>query len=183
MYASTSDLNDSIANIQLSPKDSGTVELIVCRPGTGERKELDEAELDITAGLIGDNWLSRGHGKTTREPAHPEMQLNIMNSRAISIIAKNKDRWKLAGDQFFVDFDLSPDNLPPGTQLIIGDALIKVTEEPHLGCQKFVERFGKDAVQFVNSTIGKSLNLRGINAKVIKGGKVKVGSIIQKAIV
>jgi hypothetical protein len=178
MFASTHELNDGLGEIKQSPNDLGRVELIVCRPEIGERLELDLAELDIHEGLIGDNWKTRGKAK--RKAANTDMQLNIMNSRAISLIAKDKSRWKLAGDQFYVDFDLSKDNIPAGTVLEIGTAIIAVTHEPHLGCKKFQDRFGKESVVFVNSDIGKSLNLRGINAKVLKPGKVKVGDVIKK---
>lgn len=180
MFLSAEELEKGIELIKHSPTDCGVIELIVCRPEIGMREELQSAELDLTHGLVGDNWRARGFRKTADGSAHPDMQLNLMNSRAISLIAKTKDRWKLAGDQFFVDLDLSPANLPPGTLLEIGSAVIQVTAEPHLGCKKFAERFGKDAAMFVNSDIGKALNLRGINAKVIKPGRVEVGVIINK---
>lgn len=174
-------LESGIPHIQQSPLHEGTVELIVCRPKTGERRELTEGELDSTLGLKGDNWLERGYRKTPDGSAHPDMQLNIMNARAIDLIAGDRSRWSLAGDQFYVDLNLSYDNIPPGTRLKIGQALIEITAEPHLGCQKFLERFGKDAVLFVNSEAGKSLNLRGVNAKVIEPGIVKSGDLISKA--
>jgi len=180
MFKSSKELEDGVGAIKLSPNDGGSVEHIVCRPEAGDRQVLEEAQLDVKLGLVGDNWLARGYRKTTDGLANPDMQLNLMNSRAISLIAQTKDRWKLAGDQFFIDLDLSPDNLPPGTILSIGDALIQITVEPHLGCKKFLERFGRDAAVFVNSTLGKSLNLRGVNAKVIEPGKVKVGSLVKK---
>lgn len=180
MYVTKNELENGVEYIKASPKDTGTVDLIVCRPKTGEREELQEADLDIKLGLVGDNWLSRGYGKTSDGSAHPDMQLNLMNSRSIAQIAKEKENWKLAGDQFFVDLDLSPSNLPPGTQLMIGGALIEITAEPHLGCKKFSERFGQDAAIFVNSNVGKSLNMRGVNAKVVKPGKVTLGSAIKK---
>ena len=111
---------------------------------------------------------------------HQNTQLAFINSRVISVIANNKDRWELAGDQFHVDFDLSMNNVPAGTRLKIGAAIIEVTEEPHLGCKKFAERFGKDAVKFVNSAAGQLLNLRGIHARVILPGQVVTGSRIEK---
>ena len=180
MFASKSELEAEINHIKLSPGDAGVVRKIVCRPAIGERIELRVAQLDTTEGLVGDNWRSRGYGKTPDGHAHPDMQLNIMNARAIAIIATTEERWQLAGDQFFVDLDLSARNLPPGTQLLMGEAVIEVTAEPHLGCGKFTERFGLEAVAFVNSDIGKALKLRGINAKVVRPGEVLVGSIISK---
>jgi MOSC domain-containing protein YiiM len=180
MFTPVSELEAGIAHIRSSPKDNGVVEKIVCRPAVDERKELQEAQLDTAVGLVGDNWLSRGLRKAPDGGAHPDMQLNLMNARAIALIARSEERWQLAGDQFYIDLDLSPDNLPPGTQLQIGDAIIEVTAEPHTGCSKFMARFGRDAAVFVNSQLGKSLNLRGINARVIQSGAVRAGSSVRK---
>jgi len=179
-HLSLSELEAGLAKITESPADAGTVELIVCRPSMGAREAVDLGELDIAQGLVGDNWATRGSPKTSDGSAHPDMQLNIMNSRSAALIAQTKNRWQLAGDQFYVDLDLSDSNLPPGTMLQIGEAEIEVTAMPHLGCKKFVERFGRDAMRFVNSKIGKSLNLRGINARVVRGGPVRTGDTVRK---
>lgn len=182
MHITKVELEAGLTRIMDSPKEGGVVELIVCRPETGQRKVLPSAELDCQVGLVGDNWLVRGNKKSLDGKAIPDTQLNIMNARAIDLIAQSKDRWPLAGDQFFVGMDLSAENLPPGTHLQIGDAVIQVTAEPHLGCKKFMERYGKDAAVFVNSSVGKALNLRGINARVIKPGRVVQGAIMQKVV-
>jgi hypothetical protein len=180
MFTSLQELEQGIDHIGKSPHEVGVVELIVCRPEIGERLELEYCELDTQLGLIGDSWLKRGNRRREKNTAHPDMQLNIMNSRVISLISQDKARWSLAGDQFFVDLNLSKENLPAGTQLKIGTAKIEVTSEPHLGCKKFQERYGKDSVVFVNSERGKAQNFRGINAKVIESGKVRLGDSIVK---
>lgn len=180
MFLSFAQLEAGLETIRNAPKESGRVELIVCRPATGARKVLEQAKLDCECGLVGDNWLAREQLKTAAGRVNFETQINLMNARAIALIAGSRERWPLAGDQFFVDLDLSPDNLPPGTQLSLGEATLVVTAEPHLGCAKFKDRFGKDAALFVNSEQGKALNLRGINARVVKPGVVKTGDTIQK---
>jgi MOSC domain-containing protein YiiM len=108
------------------------------------------------------------------------MQINIMNARVAKLVAQDKDRWMLAGDQLYIDMDLSKENLPAGTRLAIGSAVLEVSPLPHTGCHKFVARFGVDAMKFVNSVVGKELCLRGINAKVVQAGVVRLGSTAKK---
>jgi MOSC domain-containing protein YiiM len=180
MFATKEELLGSATDVGAAPRDSGTVELIVCRPAKNERQELDEGQLDLALGLVGDNWAAREQARNKGKAIVPDTQLNLMNARAIAAIAKERTRWSLAGDQFYVDFDLSYANVPPGTQLALGEAIIEVTAEPHLGCAKFRDRFGAEAVAFVNSPVGKALNARGICAKVVKAGKVKRGATIRK---
>jgi Uncharacterized protein conserved in bacteria len=174
------ELEAGLAGIRQSPKDEGVLELIVRRPQIDERELLEEGELHLAEGLVGDSWIKRGSSRTADGSPHPEMQLNIMNARAIALIAQHKDRWPLAGDQLFIDMDLSDENLPAGTQLALGSAIIEVTAQPHTGCKKFVARFGPDAMKFVNSPTGKQLHLRGINARVVQAGIIRVGDIIKK---
>src|SRR6266576_1743047 len=167
-------------DIRRAPKDEGLLELIVRRPGIGEREVVEEGLLDLNEGLLGDSWKRRGSSRTPDGSAHPDMQLNIMNSRVIALLAQDRARWQLAGDQLFINMDLSAENLPAGTRLQIGSAVIEVTPEPHNGCKKFVERFGLDAVLFVNSALGKELHLRGINARVVQPGLVRAGDVARK---
>ena len=174
------ELEAGMDHLRQAPKDNGVVELIISRPGVDRREVLEEAELDPVKGLIGDNWLVRGSGKTPDGSAHPEMQINIMNSRVTALVAQEMERWPLAGDQLYIDMDLGRENLPPGSQLAIGSVVLEVSPLPHTGCRKFVARFGIEAMEFVNSPVGKQLCLRGINAKVIQGGIVKVGQTAKK---
>jgi len=180
LQALMEELEAGLEVIRQSPKDRGVLELIVRRPQVGCREVLNEAELDLAQGLVGDNWRTRGSSSTIDGSAHSEMQLNIMNARAIALVAQEKGRWALAGDQLFVDLDLSAENLPPGTQLAIGSALVEVTAIPHNGCGKFMARFGRDAVKFVNSPVGKQLHLRGVNAKVVRPGVIRIGDAVEK---
>jgi MOSC domain-containing protein YiiM len=154
--------------------------MIVCRPQVNERGMLDEATLDLDQGLAGDNWKARGNARMVNGAANPEMQITLMNARTIAVVARSRHRWSLAGDQFFVDLDLSAENLPPGTKLAVGAAIIEVTSPPHTGCKKFLARFGMDALTFVNSPVGRQLNLRGIHARVTRGGVVRVGEALKK---
>jgi hypothetical protein len=175
---STEELEAGLDEIAKSPKDDGVVEMIVRRPQVGEREILQEGELDPAEGLVGDSWKRRSSKRTADGTAHPDMQLNLMNSRVVALVSQDKSRWHLAGDQLYVDLDLSADNVPPGTRLAIGTAVIEVTAQPHTGCSKFVERFGLDATKFVNSR--EDLHLRGINARVVQPGVLRVGDTISK---
>ena len=106
------------------------LDLIVRRPLVGGREVLPEGELSVVDGLVGDSWKDRVSTRTPDGSPHPDMQLNIMNSRVVALLAQDRSRWHLAGDQLFIDLDLSADNLPPGTRLSIGSALIEVTSQP-----------------------------------------------------
>lgn len=179
-HLTLAEMEAGLETIRQAPKDKGLVKLISRRPNTNEREVLIEAQLDPDHGLIGDNWKARGSRSTPDGSAHPEMQLNIMNARVIALLAQSPDRWALAGDQLFLDFDLSEANIPPGTRLAIGSAVIEVTAPPHLGCKKFSARFGPDAVKFVNSPEGKQLHLRGVNARIVTGGTIRTEDAVQK---
>ena len=174
------ELEAALDHLREAPKDEGVIQLIVRRPDVDQREVLDQAEMDPLKGLIGDTWIVRKSRRTPDGSPHPEMQINIMNARVTALVAQEKERWSLAGDQLYIDMDLSRQNLPAGTRLQIGSAVLEVSELPHTGCHKFVSRFGEDAMKFVNSPLGKELCLRGINAKVVQGGVVKVGQTAKK---
>jgi len=179
-HLTTSELEAGLEEIGRSPKDGGVLEMIVRRPQVGERDILQEGQLDLVDGLVGDSWKNRKSRRTADGTPHPDMQLNLMNSRVVALVSQDKSRWHLAGDQLFVDFDLSEANVPAGTKLAIGSAVIEVTAQPHTGCGKFVERFGLDAMKFVNSPEREHLHLRGINARVVQPGVLRVGDTISK---
>jgi len=179
-HLTTEELEAGLDEIRQAPKDVGIFRLIVRRPRVEEREVLEEGELDLVQGLVGDSWINRSSSRTADGSAHPDTQLNIMNARVTALVAQDKSRWQLAGDQLYIDMDLSAENLPPGTQLSIGSAVIEVTPLPHTGCQKFVSRFGLEAMKFVNSAVGRDLHLRGINARVVQPGVIRVGQTVKK---
>ena len=170
-YRSYAELTAGLAEIERSPREHGVLELIVRRPVRGEREVLTVGELSVDEGLVGDRW---GQGKR-----HRENQIAVMSSRVVALLAQDRERWPLAGDQLYVDLDLSTEHLPVGTRVAIGTAEIEVSPEPHMGCRLFRERYGPDAERFVNSTVGRALQLRGINAWVVKGGEIRVGDAVR----
>jgi MOSC domain-containing protein YiiM len=172
MHLDLAALDASLDDIRSAPGEIGTVELIVARPAEDEREVLTEATLDNAAGLVGDGWLDRG--------ADPDRQLTVMNARVIALLAQSRERWPLAGDQLYVNLDISTQNLPPGSRLEIGPAVIEVTAAPHRGCKKFAARFGLDALRFVNSETGYALRMRGLNARVVRPGTIRAGDAIVK---
>jgi hypothetical protein len=174
-------LEAGLGPIRESPRDVGRLVLLVRRPSVGQRDLPTKAVLDQVAGLDGDNWLTRGSRSTPDGSADPDRQVTVMNARAAELVAGGTERMPLAGDQLYLDLDLSLDNLPAGSLLAVGQAVLQVSEAPHLGCAKFVERFGAEAMRFVNSRVGRELRLRGMNARVVVPGAVRLGDLAVKA--
>ncbi|HEY1456604.1 MAG TPA: MOSC domain-containing protein [Candidatus Dormibacteraeota bacterium] len=180
LIAELTALEQALDHIRNAPRDAGTVELIVCRPEVDVRQVLTEASLDLTEGLIGDSWRSRGSSRTPDGGPNPQAQITVMNARVAEAVAGGLDRWPLAGDQLYVDFDISRSNLPTGSRIQIGSAVIEFSETPHTGCAKFSARFGVDALKFVNTPLGRELRLRGANCMVVVPGVVRQGDAIRK---
>ncbi len=176
------ELEQGLDHVRASPSIDGTVELIVARPAIDQRQVLEVGELDPTAGLVGDTWGTRPSKRTPDGSPHPDMQLNVINARFSALIAPDTDHRALAGDQLHLDLDLSEANVPPGTRLALGSAVIEITEQPHRGCAKFAARFGQDAARMVNSPAGRELHLRGVNAKVVQAGTVRAGDTVTKVV-
>lgn len=179
-YRTTDELLDFVAILDAAPKDTGTLKLVVRRPTVGEREVLDVGRLDPAYGLHGDSWISRGSKRTPDGSSHPDMQLNVMSHRMVAFLADDPTLEPLAGDQLYLDLDLSEANLPEWTYLSFGDpdapsAVIQVTDQPHTGCAKFIERFGEEAMRFVNGRTGRPRRLRGLNARVVQPGEIRPG--------
>lgn len=180
IYVPMVELEAGLDHIRQSPRDLGMLRMIVRRPGENDRENLDEGQLSLTDGLVGDNWKMRSSRHMPDGSANPDAQITVMNARAIALIAQTQDRWPLAGDQLYIDLDISTDNLPTGTRLAIGEAMIEISAVPHTGCRKFSDRFGVEAMKFVNSAEGKQLHLRGINTRIVQAGTIRVGDVIRK---
>jgi hypothetical protein len=172
-------------HLRAAPARLGTLDLVVRRPANAEREVLDEGVLDEAEGLVGDNWLARARSRAIAEGRHLKAQVTVMSSRMIGLLADTDEERALAGDQLYVDLDISYTNLPAGSRIALGDpdnggAVIEVSDKPHTGCAKFVRRFGEEAVSFVNSDVGKEMRLRGLNARVVTGGTVRRGDPARK---
>lgn len=176
LHLTREELETGLHAVLDAPRSEGQLDLIVSRPAENERVVLEEARLDELEGLVGDRW------QPPRREGEPDLgrQLNLMGTRAIALIAGDHERWPLAGDQLFIDLDLSEENLPAGTRLEVGSALLEVTDKKHAGCKKFAARFGPAALDFVNDERGRSLNLRGICARVLRGGPIRQGDRVKK---
>ena len=179
-HPSATDLEAGLDEIRKSPKDESVLDLIVSRPEEDAREVMELADLAVEIGLVGDTWQDRPSIRSGDGKAHPDMQITMMNSRVADLVAQSKDRWPLAGDQLFVDLDLSKANVPPGTRISVGEAILEATTQPHTGCKKFAERFGVEALKFISEPTNRELQLRGINLKVVQGGEIRPGDAVKK---
>lgn len=175
------DLDQHLDHVLAAPRDAAPLELIVARPGPGERTILEAAVLDEGSGLVGDGWLARGSRSTPDHSANPAAQLTLMSTRVLAAIEPDRSRWPLAGDQLHLDLDLSAENLPVGTRLTVGDAVLEVTDLPHTGCAQFSARFGADALRWISTPTGRENRMRGMYVRIVKGGTVRLGDIVRKA--
>ena len=180
LHRNSAQLGHGLDAIRSAPADAGVVRLIVRRPAVDEREVVQEAVLDVDEGLLGDTWRARGNSSTADGAADPQAQVTVVNARAAETIAGEISLWPLAGDQLYIDLDISQQNLPPGTRLSIGEAELEMSAKPHTGCAKFSARFGAHALRFVGSPEGRALRLRGANARVVRGGAVRVGDPVLK---
>jgi len=176
----TEELEVGLDEIKASPKDNGVLEMIVRRPETETREIINSAEINLETGLEGDNWKARGSSAMPDGSADPEAQITLMNTRVIQLLSGDKENWQWAGDQLFVDMDLGIENLPPHSRIQVGSAILEISAKPHTGCKKFSGRFGVEALAFISTPLGKALRMRGVNAKVIQAGEIKVGDAVKK---
>jgi MOSC domain-containing protein YiiM len=179
-YQAAVQLAAGLPSILESPKDGGTVRLIVSRPKRGQRRLLSEAEVSSDEGVHGDHWAATTSHRLDDGRPDRRSQIALINSRCLELLAGGDERMSLAGDNLVVDLDLSFDNLPVGQRLQLGEAEIEITDRAHLGCRKFRDRYGPDALAFVNSDRGKFLRLRGVYARVVHGGLIHRGDTIRK---
>lgn len=163
-----------------APDTVGRVEALVVRPAVDQRVSHTQVMFSLEQGVIGDNWLTSCWKKLPGGESDPEVQVAIMNARMIEVLTRDRSRWPLAGDQLFVDFDLSVGNLAVGERLQVGATVLEITAEPHRGCSKFKKCFGPEAMAFVNSSLGDAHRLRGVYAKIVSAGEVRVGDDIRK---
>jgi len=173
-------LEAGFGHVLQSPKDEGSLVRIVRRPDVDQREVIEEGELDVDRGLVGDNWKVRPNPTTPDGKADPVAQITIINARLLALLAGPEERWQLAGDQLLIDLDMSIENLPPGTRLRIGSAVIEISEKPHTGCAKFAARFGQDALRFISTPEGRARRLRGVNTRVVQSGAIRAGDVAVK---
>jgi len=180
VYVEAAELDAGLPHIFESPAEVGTIELVVRRPAEGEREILDEATLDLEQGMVGDRWRRARPGAYGDDDDGKAAQVTLMNARVIDLIAGERERWALAGDQLYVDFDLREENLPVGSRLQVGTATLEVSGLPHTGCAKFTARFGSAATRFTNAKERRDLRLRGMNTRIVEPGTVRPGDTIRK---
>ena len=179
-YQTAEQLEAGMGRVLDAPKDQGPVWLVVRRPGRGEREILSEGQLDTEQGLIGDDWVKRPG--MHRETPSPHAQVTVMNARAAELVSGDPEpaTWAQSGDQLYIDLDISEANMPAGTRIEIGQAVLEVQAEPHTGCVQFRSWWGPDALRHFSTTEGLSLRMRGANTRVVRSGRVRPGDTARK---
>ncbi len=183
-YRTTAQLTEGLDHVRAAPTDAGVVRLVVRRPTAGEREILDEGQLDLAHGVVGDDWLPRARSRAIADGRHLASQVNVMSARMVALLADSAEEQAYAGDQLYLDLDISVANLPTGSRLEFGEPgaggpVLEVSAKPHSGCAKFVARYGEDAASFVNNETGKALRLRGFNARIVEPGPVRPGDAVR----
>lgn len=178
MPLSTADLTPHLPHLADAPA-AGPVRLLVRRPSPRVREVMEEVVVDRDLGVVGDSWATRRNGRG--RPADPAAQVTLMSWRMVGLLADTAAGQALAGDQVYLDCDLSLAGLPAGSRLHLGEVVLEISAKPHTGCAKFVQAFGTDAMRFVNSPRGRELRLRGVNARVVAGGRVRLGDLAGRA--
>ena len=154
-----------------TPRDVGSVAMIVRRAEKGRRECLDRVALTTESGIPGDSW-GRHAGASLNS------QLTVIQSDVAHLIA-NGQPLPLFGDNLYLDLDLSAGNLPTGSRVRAGSVVLEVSPLPHNGCQKFNARFGNDALKFVSRKDLRHRNLRGIYMRVAEAGELAVGDRVE----
>ncbi len=179
-HRSRTDLAQALPDIRAAPKDASALEMIVVRQPGGVRRHLQSTHLSLAGGVDGDSWAAGCWMSTEDGKPHPDVQIALMATRSIRAVAGEPEHWALSGNNLFVDLDLSQENMPAGTRLAVGSALLEVTSQRMTGCKSFIAWYGRDACVFVNTGEGKALNTRGVYARVVRDGEVRVGDRVEK---
>ena len=179
-YQTTEQLEAGMAGVLDAPSAEGPVRLVVRRPGRGQREILAEGQLDTELGLVGDDWINRPG--MNRDTPSPYAQVTVMNARVAELISGDPDpaSWAQCGDQLYVDLDISEANMPPGTRIGVGAAVLEVQSEPHTGCVQFRSWWGGDALRHISTEQGQALRMRGVNTRVVQSGIVRPGDRARK---
>ena len=157
------------------PRERGSVRLLCVRRAPSEHETPESVEVTVSEGLVGDRW-----SRATAHDPDPDSQVTLMMAGVAELVAAAEQPLHEAGDNILVDYDISVDNLPVGSRLRIGEAVLEVSATPHTGCSKFSGRFGQDALRWVNWRYWRERRLRGVNCRVVSGGTVRLGDAVER---
>lgn len=174
-------LQAALPSVLMAPKDSAPIEQLCLRPDIGVRNFVDEMELTRELGIPGERW-NYAPWLTLRDGrADPRIQVSILNKQVLDLVYNDPHNMIHPGDSFIADMDFSYENMPDGTLLNIGSAVLRVSDKFNTACQKWQDRYGRDALRWIVLQGNRQYRLRGVLCEVIKDGRVKTGDLIQKA--
>lgn len=169
------ELDRAWPDIMAAPKDGAAIEMLCLRPAMGERRFVDEIHVTREEGIPGERWLTQPWMRLPGGQPDPAIQVSFLQRRVLDLVWRDREGTPHPGDTFVVDMDLSEANLPAGSLLQVGSAVLEVSTVFNNACAKWKKRYGDDALDWVRAYENKEFRPRGVLAKVHRDGVFRAG--------
>ncbi|MFT5632095.1 MAG: hypothetical protein ACI9HB_003282 [Gammaproteobacteria bacterium] len=166
---------DALSTILAAPKSGAIVEQLCLRPGFSERSFPELLELTVAGGIIGERWTKAPWLTLSDGTPDPRIQVSILSKRVMDLCWRDRENTHHPGDTMIVDMDLGVENLPNGTRLGIGSAVVEVSDKFNTACIKWQGRYGAESLRWLNLRKNRDYRLRGILCRIVQDGVVRLG--------
>lgn len=170
-------LDAALPFVLAAPRDDAPIALLCTRPALGQRAFPASIRLTKAEGIPGERWLTQSWLRLPDGRPDPRNQVSLLPSRVMDIAWQNRDTAPHPGDPIVADLDMTEANLPVGTLIGVGSAVLRVSDVPNLGCVKWKVRYGSDALAWVAAD--PALRLRGVLCSVEQDGEVTLNDRLQ----